>query len=917
MPKGSQTPNYWRLCMGVLTGLCIVAALSACKPSRPTVGVFPIKVIVLTSDQAGIPNVSVQINGKEIGKTDKYGTFVGTHKGKVGTSVRIKVVGAGKENFFVFKKPLKMRKTQRGWIPLEIKVNAFLQPASMDSGGGDNAGGDNKIAQVDTAGDKKGGDNAGDKQGGDNAGDKQGGDNAGDKQGGDNAGDKQGGDNAGDKKGGDNAGDKQGGDNAGGGTKKVAAVVQPEPRPEVRPEPRPETRREVKPPPPPGKYEISIKSNVANTRVYCRGCRRRYLGKIRDAGGALVYSHKDRRRTPRALKFTLRLLGRKMRCEYKETKFKQELALDTGRTQYEVSANFEKKPVKRIEVTATLADIKVYLGRKMHGVISDPSQPYVIEYAKCRRSVVVTMRPKNRKVRPRRIRKRVRFKKDEFTYKIEGKFRGPKPRRLAQVPKRNPGSDTPAMPGGSDTPAMPGGGNTPPPPPEPRPKKFDGKYKITITSNAAGILVYRGRRRLGLIPEAGGSLVYTHKDRRKRPRRLTLRFRAKNRFAYMKRQKTVKVALEYGRADYQVQVSFDKRKPLQFTLKSNTPGVVVYVNRKKAGSISGPGKPLVYEYNGRPMRRATIIFRSPNRKLFRPSRVRQRVRIESGRYAYEVTGNFTEYDPGDKVVLKPRCLRRKRGRRRTVMLKASPGTRFVLKGDCNEPLAKVGKSGRIKVAMPTGTFQRVWAVRGGGKTQKVFEVVKGGGVQIVSFGGPGRRCSLGRIKKKIINKIPLEEEEVKCLKKVRRNNKQFFSAQLFLARFYCQQKMRTHGNRLLNMLGSKARNRFNPYRTLQLGIEFGRCKKYSSAVRFLKYTEQRINRFSPADRTQNRIALYRSMATIYEQLYYRRKNTIDLTRALKSAERLADIVPGGQKAAARKEVSRLKKLITQKGGLDD
>ena len=55
-----------------------------------------------------------------------------------------------------------MRKTQRGWIPLEIKVNAFLQPASMDSGGGDNAGGDNKIAQVDTAGDKKGGDNAGD-----------------------------------------------------------------------------------------------------------------------------------------------------------------------------------------------------------------------------------------------------------------------------------------------------------------------------------------------------------------------------------------------------------------------------------------------------------------------------------------------------------------------------------------------------------------------------------------------------------------------------------------------------------------------------------------------------------------------------------------------------------------------------------
>ncbi len=579
----------------------------------------------------------------------------------------------------------------------------------------------------------------------------------------------------------------------------------------------------------------------------------------------------------------------------------------------------EKKPAKRIEVSSNVAGIKVYLGRKMQGEITDPSTPYVLEYTNCSRSVQLTLRPSDRKVRPRRIRKRVRFRKGEYSYKVEARFRAPQP-KVAKAPVMPAGGgDAPALPGGGgDTPSLPGGGNNPPPPPPgPTPTKFDGKYKITITSNAAGIWVYRGRRRLGLIPDAGGSLVYTHKDQRKSPRQLVLRFRAKNRFAYMQNQKTVRVALEYGRADYQVQVSFDKRKPLQFTLKSNTPGVVVYINRKKAGAISGPDKPLTYEYNGRPMRRASIEFRSPNRKLFRPSRVRQNVRIEAGRYAYEVTGNFTEFDPGDKVVLKPRCLRRKRGRRRVVVLKASQGTRFVLKGDCNEPLAKVGKSGRIRVSLPTGTFQRVWAVQGDGKTQKVFEVSKGGGPMIVSFGDQGRRCSLGRIKKKIINKIPLEEEEVRCLKKVLPNNKQHFSAQLFLARFYCQQKMRDNGYRLLNKLGSKARNRFNPYRTLQLGIEFGRCKKYTSAVRFLKYTEQRINRFSPADRTQNRIALYRSMATIYEQLYYRRKNTIDLTRALKSAERLADIVPGGQRAAARREVSRLKKLITQKGGLDD
>ncbi len=129
--------------------------------------------------------------------------------------------------------------------------------------------------------------------------------------------------------------------------------------------------------------------------------------------------------------------------------------------------------------------------------------------------------------------------------------------------------------------------------------------------------------------------------------------------------------------------------------------------------------------------------------------------------------------------------------------------------------------------------------------------------------------------------------------------------------------MRTHGSRLLNLLGRNARNKYNPYNSLQLGIEFGRCKNYRNAVRFLKYTEQRINRFRASDRSQNRVSLYRAMSTIYEQRYYRRKNPIDLTKALKSAERLAELVAGGQRTSAKKEVSRLKKLIAQKGGLDD
>ena len=60
------------------------------------------------------------------------------------------------------------------------------------------------------------------------------------------------------------------------------------------------------------------------------------------------------------------------------------------------------------------------------------------------------------------------------------------------------------------------------------------------------------------------------------------------------------------------------------------------------------------------------------------------------------------------------------------------------------------------------------------------------------------------------------------------------------------------------------------------------------------------------------------MATIYEQRYYRMKNAIDLTRALKSAERVAQLTSGsGAKSKARKEIARIKKMISEKGGLDE
>lgn len=920
MPNGQQKKMFWRLFLGIFSGMGMLLGLIACKPSRPVSGVFPVKVIVLTNDQAGIPNASIQINSKEIGKTDKYGTFVGTHKGKVGEFVRIKVVAGGKDNFGLFKKPLKMRKTPRGWIPVEIKVNAFLGPSSVDSDSNNN----NTVATAKTPGEPAS----------------------------------------------DNTNKKSAGTVDNPEPRPRVAEAQPTERPKNRtsetpeerreparttPEPQPtapEERRDVAvartvqpedrrtepvtppiqpqtpdptPTPPPaasGKYEISLKSNVANTRVFCKGCRRRSLGKIVDAGGALVYTHTDKRSTPRSLQFTFRLQG-SVANGYKDTKIEKELNIESGREKYEVDAMFEKHPPIRISVSANVGGIQVYLNRKMQGEISSASQPYVIEYTNHRsRRVSIELRPTEKGVKPRRVTKTVTFKKGEYNYTVEATFKTPEPKVAQADPTpapTNPPNPPPQGTNNSDGPPMPSI-NTPPStptPPEPRPSLPAGNYKITITSNAAGILVFRGSRKLGEIPDAGGSLVYTHKDKRANPKPLVFKFRAKNKFAYTESQKTMNVALEAGRSEYQVEVSFDKQKAIQISLKSNVPGVTVYVNGKSAGSISG-GSPLVYEYRGKSIRTATVEFRSPNPRLFRPARVREKLTLERGRFEYEVTGNFTEFDPGDSVVLKPKCLKSARGSRRVVVLKAVAGTRFLLKGDCDETLAKAGKNGQIRVSMPVGTFQRVWGMMGDTKTQKVFEVVTGGGPQIVAFSDSRTGCHLKRIKKKIINKIPLEEEEVTCLKNVKSSDSaEYFSAQLFLARFYCQQKMMPHGRRLLDGLGKNAQNRFDPYRSLQIGIEFGRCKEFPSAVTFLRYTEQRINRFSASDRTQNRIALYRAMSTIFEQLYYRRKNAIDLTRALKSAERLTELSSGDEQEAARKEVARLKKMITQKGGLDD
>ena len=381
---------------------------------------------------------------------------------------------------------------------------------------------------------------------------------------------------------------------------------------------------------------------------------------------------------------------------------------------------------------------------------------------------------------------------------------------------------------------------------------------------------------------------------------------------------TKKIFLEVGRTDYQIKVNFEKRPPLRIITRANIQGVKVKINGRLVGEIKSSQEPVTLEYNGRPLRLVRVEFLSPNPRTYRPRRIRRKIRIEKGRFDYEVRVSFNEYDPGDKVVIKPRCFRRKRGSRRIVVLQGPPKTSYILKGDCNESLARSGKSGRIRISVPKGTWLRVRAIIGGKKSDKTFEVTKVSSPLVVRFSSGGRRCQLVRIRKKIINKVPLEEEEITCLKAVKRGAKNYFSSQLFLARFYCQQRMRPHGQSILRKLGRNPRNRFRPYRAMKMGIEFGRCKAYNDAVRFLKYAEQRANRFATADRKQNKKSLYQSMATIYEQRYYRTKNTIDLTRALKSTQRLSEIIGSGGRGFrnARKDVSRLKAMIAEKGGLD-
>jgi hypothetical protein len=922
MPKCQQNHRFWHWWIGTLIMGIIVSSSLACKESIPTEGVFPIKVIVLTNDKLGIPNVSVQINDKEIGKTDKYGTFVGTHKGQVDGYVQIKVVGAGVNNYFDIKKPLRMRKTQSGWIPSEIKVEAFLRPATLGDGDSVVGAGGSDLSDTELLSD-------------------------------------------------DYETDKPK-ETTGSSKKHVASLTPTPPRPDppaiepksttpdppaiepksttpdppaIEPKsttPDPPAIEPPKPQPSSGKYAVEIRSNAPGVRVTCRGCRQKSLGVIRDANGKIEYNHIDRRSNPRPLTFTFDVLGTG-RFAYTNSKITRQLTIEPGREQYEIDASFEQRPPIKINVRANLAGISVLVNGKIQGEIQSPDQPLVIEHTDYRaKTLRVELRPTNRRVKPQNIRRVIRLRPNTNSYDVQGSFtEPPEPRPDPPVAVAPPPVDPPPSTSDNptpvappprreyqDNPPLPGFGSSdrgldnpseikqPDPPVTPTPSA--GSYIIKITSNANNIAVFSGKRRIGIITDA--PLIYTHKDKSPNPKPLALSFRPSNPYAYTQRELTRTLPIEAGRENYHLEIDFEKRPPLRVMAKANVQGVQVKVNGKSIGVVQAPEQPVVLEYSGKPLRKVNVEFLSPNPNLYQPRSIKRTLDIEEGRSQYEVAVSFEEFDPGDKVVLKPRCFQKKSGKYRTIILKAKPQTRFVLKGECDEPLASTGKSGQIKVSMPTGTWQRVWAFAGAVKTQKVFEVTPETEPMMINFAISSRACELKLIQKKIINRVPLEEEEVDCLKKIAQGNPQYFSSQLFLARFYCQQRMHKHGFTILQNLGKDPRNQFEPYNSLQLGMEFGRCRKYDEATKFLRYSEQRITRFAPADRYENSKALYRAMATIYEQRYYRTKNTVDLTRTLRSLEMLMNIIQPTEQSErnqTQKELERIKKMLAEKGGLDD
>jgi hypothetical protein len=862
-----RVAGLWHLALLWMVSL----AAAGCPGSKvPTHGVFPIKVVALTSDKVGIPKAKVLINGKLLGQTDQFGTFVGTYPGKVREKIEIRVEGAGVDNFMTMSSRLNLRKTQHGYTPSEVKVEAFLpQPTPETPSDPVAVRADEGTTPTDP-------------------------------------------------------------------TPKVEPTQRTEPIRRAEPTPRarvvsddPQPIRRPTPvrvdtdttPKPLGRYRIRVVSNVSGIAVY-KG--KKLAGTIRVPEGIVSITHKDSSSSPSPVQIILKA---KNRYAYKEGEVTREVTIDPSKEEYDLRVDFEKAPPYKIAAKANLGGIKVSI-EKQNAEISDPATPANFEVTGRPRTLTVTFRPNDRKVKPRILKKKLPLEAGKYEYTVDAEFKAPE--APVAVAVREP---QPRQPDPQPEPRQPDPQpetRQPDPQPEPRQpdpqptevrKTFSGKFTVSVASNAAG-KVYKNRKMVASIA-AGSNATVQHSDKSANPKTLVIEVRASDKNAFKTPTLKREVTLEAGKEEYSVEFQFEKRPGMVVRAKANVRGVKVLLNGKPQGEVVDPAQPVNCDYTGKPVRSLRVEFRSPNAKLYKPATIRKTISIKPDVFEYDVDAVFEEFDPGDSVVLQPSCFRGASGKKKTITLAAAPGTSFILKSsasrDCGgEQLGKAGKTGRIKVAMPPGFIRVIAAFPDSGNREKTFEVA--GDPMTITFSKGGQQCNLTKIQAKIRNKIFLEEEEVACLRSVKPANPQFFSAQTSLARFYCQKKAYVNGKNILDQLHKNPANIFQPYNAMNLGIEYGRCKEYDRALTLLKRAELNANRFAAADRYSNQKSLYKALSALYEQRYYKRKNITDLRSSLKAMERLSDIArsdDSSERDDARQQVTRLKGLLSQRGGLED
>ncbi|MEM1008974.1 MAG: hypothetical protein AAGJ35_08195, partial [Myxococcota bacterium] len=519
---------------------------------------------------------------------------------------------------------------------------------------------------------------------------------------------------------------------------------------------------------------------------------------------------------------------------FQQKEIEQEIAL-ADRSNIEVSAEFTKIPPFVVNISSNVVPVTVRVGRRRVGTIKDAQQPLMYTYRGGPRTLVFTLRPNDRKVQPRVLRKQVVLSKTQSEYQIEGSFRQPEP---------------------------------PPPPPPPRQRVEPIRPRPVLRRRAEPV-----RR-----PTVRSSLV----------------------------------AKATPAPTYEVRAS------------ANVLGIVVSF-RGQSKTITDLKQPVTFSYKGRVPATHALEFRAPKGKGISPTQIRRRVRFRKEELSYPVVASFEQKQIQEVTrLIQPRCFRNER-QRRDVVLKASAGTTFFLKSstlrDCrNEVLAKAGKSGAIRVSLPYG-FVRVAAVApNSNRVEKAFEVLRGRSSMKVSFFMGGKPCNLKRIRAKVRNKIFLEEEEVNCLRRIPKGHAQYFSSILSLARLFCQKRAYKTGLIHLKKLYENPRNRFQPYPALSLGLEYGRCRDFSRAISLLRSAERNAVRFSTKDRYPNQKAIYKAKSLFYEKLYYRKKKVEHLRQALKSTERLLDILRSPdrrEKKMAKKESVRLRAILSKKGGIDE